>query len=124
MVSVADRLKEIRSGTDNTKARCPGESSCEMFQSEYGATREEKEIGACTGGDPEKPSCHMFPTKYKPVNEENAELKEVERFIAKRRSGFNPDPLDLTNSEYEAVLYWDWLEWQYAAMQSQIPLLR
>lgn len=80
-----------------------------MFKAEAGATREEKEIGACTGGNPEKPSCPMFPTKYRSIDD-NPSLIIVERFIAERRSGFLPDAGELTANEYEAVIYWDFLE--------------
>lgn len=91
-----------------------------MFQAEAGATREEKEINACTGGNPEKPSCAMFPTKYREI--ENSSLEIVEWFVAERRSGFSPNPLELTPNEYEAVKIWDSLNWQYDLIAGQSVL--
>lgn len=60
--------------------RCPGEPSCQRFESAAGQTREEK-LHACT-------ACPLLPTKPAQIGEDAAEIiTRNERLARERDSG-------------------------------------
>jgi hypothetical protein len=74
-------------------SRCPSEANCERFQSVGGNTREEKEINACTGPNPQQPICPMFSSKPKTIRGEQFGkadwlVNEVLNIRNQRDSGF------------------------------------
>lgn len=92
--------------------RCPGEAGCDRFQSAKGDTPERKELNACTGRDPSRPICELYPTKIKPkqiVRTKKAELM-VERVLYLRQvrnSNKNFDIENLPSVFYELLIMAD-----------------
>jgi hypothetical protein len=80
--------------------RCPGESKCGDFQRAAGETREQK-AHVCI-------ACPLLSTKPTPGSKQDEEfLDHIYRLVRERNSGFGRAKSELTNLEFEAVIYWD-----------------
>lgn len=93
--------------------RCPGEESCERFQSAAGANRKEKALNACTG-------CHLLPTKIQTVADESltATASTIERLRQEQRAGRQIGMDEITALRWEGLIAWHELESQYERAQA------